>query len=206
MNSLEQEAGEEQEEGQGGEQEQPQEWDKPEPWMLASLTFKPRETSKKGEEQKKMKGRFDEIAPEEEQLECPPCGEMYQLGRTDHEETTQVRQVYSLNARYKDFKPVQVVVDSAAVDAVMCKGTIEELRGPNAGPLKKGEAALQGINYVTADGGEVPNEGEQGVNVLTREGHVCDMTWQVADIQKPLLAVAALTRTGHEVRFRANGG
>ena len=59
---------------------------------------------------------------------------------------------------------------------------------------------------MTADGGEVPNLGEMPVNMVTREGHLCDMTWQVADIKKPLLAVAALTKTGHEVRFRKADG
>ena len=32
------------------------------------------------------------------------------------------------------------------------------------------------------------------------------MTWQVADIQKPLLSVRALTETGHQVNFRKHDG
>ena len=135
-----------------------------------------------------------------------PCGAVYQLGRSDLRDTTRTRQVYSLKAKYKDYKPVQVVVDSAAVECVANKGIIEDLRGPNAGPIKKGAAAAAGVSYVTADGGEVPNEGEQDVNMMTKEGHMCGMTWQVADIQKPLLAVTALTKTGHEVRFRQSDG
>ena len=116
------------------------------------------------------------------------------------------RALYALKPKYQGFKPVQVVVDSAAVDCVMSKTTVNELRSDPEAPLKQGAAAKAGVSYVAADGGEIPNEGEQPVDMLTREGHECDMTWQVADIQKPLLSVRALTKTGHQVNFRQNDG
>jgi len=116
------------------------------------------------------------------------------------------RPLYALKPKYQGFKPVQVVVDSAAVDCVMARTTINEIRSNPDAPLKQGEAAKAGVSYVAADGGEIPNEGEQLVDMMTKEGHECDMTWQVADIQKPLLSVRALTKSGHQVNFRQNDG
>ena len=118
----------------------------------------------------------------------------------------EARAVYALKKKYEGYKPIQVVVDSAAVDCVLAKGDSDKLRGDTQEPLKKGPAAKEGICYIAADGVEIPNEGELDVAVNTQEGHECQMTWQVADIQKTLLAVPALTKSGHEVVFRKKDG
>ena len=97
-------------------------------------------------------------------------------------------------------------MDSAAVESVMPRHMVDGMRSDPTQPLRQGAAAKAGVTYVSADGGEIPNEGEHMVEMLTKEGHHCGMTWQVADIQKPLLAVTALASTGHEVRFRENDG
>ena len=68
------------------------------------------------------------------------------------------------------------------------------------------EAANEGVKYTTADGGEVPNLGEQDLTIHTSEGHHCGLKFQVADIQKPLLSVTQLTAAGNEVQFGKNGG
>ena len=139
----------------------------------------------------------------------PKKRQVWPLWRSDTvqpEPKPEKREIYALRKQYQGFKPVQLVVDSAAVDCVMPKKILDTVRINSEAPLKQGEAAKAGINYVAADGGEIPNEGEQEVDMLTKERHECQMTWQIADIQKPLLAVASLAKTGHEVRFRKRDG
>ena len=116
------------------------------------------------------------------------------------------KEVYALKPTYRGYKPIEVVVDSAAVDCVMPRRTVDEVRGDTKGPLRQGASALAGVHYVSADGGEIPNEGEMDVNMVTEEKHEAGMTWQVADIKRPLLSVPAMTKTGHEVRFRERDG
>ena len=103
-------------------------------------------------------------------------------------------------------KPVEVVVDSAAVECVMARKDLDRLRDNPEEPLRQGEAARAGVHYVSADGGEIPNEGEQDVDMVTKEKHEVGMTWQVADIKRPLLSVPAMAKAGHEVRFREKDG
>ena len=120
--------------------------------------------------------------------------------------TLGMKPLYALKPKFQGYKPIQLVVDSAAVDCVMSKTVMDGLRSNPEEPLKQGSAAKAGVSYVAADGGEIPNEGEQEVEMLTKEKHECNMTWQIADIQKPLLSVRALTKTGHQVNFRKHDG
>ena len=62
------------------------------------------------------------------------------------------------------------------------------------------------MHYVAADGGRIPNLGECKVHVLTKEQHRSSITFQVADVQKPILSVSALTSLGHAVVFGKTGG
>ena len=60
--------------------------------------------------------------------------------------------------------------------------------------------------YSTADGGEIANLGEQNIRFQTQEGHRCGMTFQVADVKRPLLSVPALAARGNRVTFDNTGG
>ena len=140
--------------------------------------------------------------------------EVYPLWRSGDDQEAQPasgqrpapRPMYALKQKYQGYKKMQLIVDSAAVDSVLTKKDYNTIAGPDAGPPRPGEASLAEVNYITADGGEVPNEGELDVKLITEEEHECGMTWQIADIQKSLLAVRSLTKTGHEVKFRETGG
>ena len=44
------------------------------------------------------------------------------------------------------------------------------------------------------------------MQVLTKERQECRITFQVADISKPLLAVSGLVRSGNKVSFTDTGG
>ena len=72
--------------------------------------------------------------------------------------------------------------------------------------ILEGLAAKSGVKYQSADGSTMPNLGEQQVAFVTSEGHSCNLTFQVADVHKPLIAVTQLTAAGNELRLYKNGG
>ena len=65
---------------------------------------------------------------------------------------------------------------------------------------------MNGEKYLTVNGKEIPNRGEQVVNLLTQEKHRCTLTFQVTDVTKPLLSVAQLAASDHEILFDTQGG
>ena len=86
--------------------------------------------------------------------------QVWPLWRSDtvqSEPKPEKREVYALRKQYQGSKPVQLVVDSAAVDCVMPKKILDTVRPNPEAPLTQGAAAKAGINYVAADGGEIPN-------------------------------------------------
>ena len=48
--------------------------------------------------------------------------------------------------------------------------------------------------------------GEQNVQFLTNEGYVGEIPFQLADIERPLIAVSALAKAGNMVELGADGG
>ncbi len=56
-----------------------------------------------------------------------------------------------------------------------------------------------GVEYVCADGGHIPNLGEKLVGGVSDERHMLSINFQVACVDKPLIAVSKLTAAGHEV-------
>ncbi len=96
-------------------------------------------------------------------------------------------------------KKILVIVDSGACDHVMPRRMFERI------PVTKGIAAENEIMYVTADGGRIPNLGEQKLTMRV-EGRKIVTTFQVADVNKPILSVTKLTEDGNEVKFTRRGG
>ena len=73
-------------------------------------------------------------------------------------------------------------------------------------PLLPSAGSKAGVKYVTANGTEMPNRGEQRVRVQTKEGAMCMLKMQVTDVRKPLMSVAKICDTGHKVTFSSHGG
>jgi hypothetical protein len=63
-----------------------------------------------------------------------------------------------------------------------------------------------GRKYRGPDGTRITNEGEQKVQFVTEEGHKCGMVWQIADVERPLIAVSHLSAAGNHVTFTKTGG
>ena len=63
-----------------------------------------------------------------------------------------------------------------------------------------------GGRYRAANGVRIPNLGQQRVSFRTSEGHGCSLRFQVADVERPLISVSQLGKTGHKVEFEGDKG
>ena len=117
-----------------------------------------------------------------------------------HSRKRQERRSCGASRQYEGFKKLEVLVDSGAAASVMPQRYVDDR------VITKGEAAKKGVHYVAADGGRIPNLGEVRVNLLTKEKEKASVTFQVADVHKPILSVSALTAHGHRVSFTKEGG
>lgn len=96
--------------------------------------------------------------------------------------------------------PLWITVDSGAPENAVS----EEL---NLGvPTVPSKRSAEGIQYIAANGGSMPNHGEKAVKVMVGEGHRCLLRVQVTDVKKPLLSVARICDAGHTVTLRPEGG
>ena len=67
-------------------------------------------------------------------------------------------------------------------------------------------AARSGVQYVSADGGHIPNLGEVKVHFETKDRQRCDLVCLVADLEKPSIAVGTWTQSGDDASLRKAGG
>ena len=88
----------------------------------------------------------------------------------------------------------EVTVDSAAEESV-CPAHWAQQFGVQ--PVPKGRQ----ISLVNASGGKIAHYGSRKVVMATTSGQNLDMTFQVTDVKKPLLAVSRLCERGNLVQF-----
>ena len=72
-------------------------------------------------------------------------------------------------------------------------------------PIAESEGSKKGVHYVAAGGARIPNIGQKRVVFATPQGQVSAMTFQVADINKPLASVSKICKKGHRVVFDDDG-
>eukprot|EP00969_Alexandrium_andersonii_P365192 15465672-Alexandrium_andersonii.AAC.1 len=72
--------------------------------------------------------------------------------------------------------------------------------------VEPGEAFKRGTRYLAADGGRIPNLGGVEVGFFTKEQHRRRIRFQVAAVERPLLAVSTLAKAGNDVYFGVDGG
>ena len=63
-----------------------------------------------------------------------------------------------------------------------------------------------GGRYRAANGARLPNLGQLLAAFHTPEGHRCSLRFQVAGVERPLVSVSQLARTGHRVEFGVDEG
>jgi len=95
---------------------------------------------------------------------------------------------------------IDAIVDSGASDSVGPTGMAPWIK------TKASEGSKRGQNFHTACGGEIPNEGEKRVPIVTREGRRGMANFQCADVSRPLMSVSRICDQGNCVVFTATGG
>ena len=69
-----------------------------------------------------------------------------------------------------------------------------------------GSVVPRGRGYRAANGTGIKNLGQVQVAFGTNEGHKCQIPFQVAEVEQPLLSVAHLTAAGNKVELGATDG
>merc|ERR1711940_184406 len=99
-----------------------------------------------------------------------------------------------------DYEVITVTVDSGASDHVAPLTTAKHIR------IEETEASRNGLCYQAAYGESISNIGQRNIKALTNEGETVAMTWQVADIKRPLASVGRICDAGNTAIFTRLGG
>ena len=91
-------------------------------------------------------------------------------------------------------------MDSGAAESVCPRSMAPQFR------IEDTEASRGGVYYTSANGGRLPNLGEQTIPVALENGVKTMATFQVADVSRPLMSVAKVCELGNRVIFGASGG
>ena len=68
------------------------------------------------------------------------------------------------------------------------------------------EASRRRFRYQIANGGRVRNVGQKQIRGLTSDGFPIGMTWQVADVKRPLASIGRMCDAGNTAVFTSRGG
>jgi hypothetical protein len=94
------------------------------------------------------------------------------------------------------------------IEAVVDSGAEESVAPPNFFPGRVAPSPMSraGKKYKAANGSRIPNLGQQRVAFTSPEGHKCGMPFQVAAVERPLVAVSQLAAAGNKVVLEKDGG
>ena len=98
------------------------------------------------------------------------------------------------------WREVDVVLDSGAADSVCPKDMVPHFA------IEDSEASRAGVYYTSANGGKIVNIGQTHVPIALDNGAKSVVTFQVADVSRPLMSVGKVCKTRNRVIFGANGG
>ena len=92
-----------------------------------------------------------------------------------------------------------MLVDSGAADTIIPNDWFIEHE------LRESEGQRLGAYYVAANGAPIRNEGERTLAMVTQEGQVRQMVFQVAKTKKALASVSKIVANGNRVIFDDEG-
>ena len=95
---------------------------------------------------------------------------------------------------------VESVMDSGSAEWVAHKDHFPDY------PSEESPGSRRGQHFTSATGEEVPNEGQKVIPVVTEEGRNKKVTWQLAEVQKPLTAVGKICDNDAICVFGKRGG
>ena len=97
--------------------------------------------------------------------------------------------------RKGEWEVITLYVDSGATETVVGEDSLTSVI------TKEGEACRRGVKYEVANGVRIANKGEKEFTGTTEEGCQRGIVAQVADVNKALLSVSRLVKSGHRVVF-----
>ena len=95
---------------------------------------------------------------------------------------------------------VECVLDSGAAECVAPMGMIAHIK------VEDSPGSVAGLHYTVANGGRIPNRGQQRIPVQLGNGDRTSATFQLADVQRLLMSVAKVCAAGNRVMFGQLGG
>ena len=97
------------------------------------------------------------------------------------------------------WEEIELMVDSGASETVMSEDMLQSVE------TKEGRGSKNGVVYEVANGVRIANLGEKKFLGTSGEGISRQITAQVCDVNKGLLSVSKMMRSGHRVVFDQNG-
>ena len=92
-----------------------------------------------------------------------------------------------------------ITMDSGAGNNVMPRRMVMR-----KSDIRESEGSRNGVHYVAANNGRIPNEGEYDLKFNTAEGTEQYLTFQIAEVNKALCAISNLVDRGFKVVFDKN--
>ena len=89
-----------------------------------------------------------------------------------------------------------ITVDSGAANNVMPRRMVR-----NKSKIRSSPSSRRGVQYVAANNGRIPNEGEVDFKFTTAEGNDEEFVVQIAEVNKALGSVSYLVDHGYRVTF-----
>ena len=73
-------------------------------------------------------------------------------------------------------------------------------------PIRETAASRQGVHDVAANGSKISNMGAKRIRGFTKERTPLDMTWQIAEVKRPLASIGRICDAGNTAIFTDKGG
>ena len=109
-------------------------------------------------------------------------------------------EVLAAESEEPEFFEIEVAADSGCAEHVA-----DKLSAPNH-TLAESRMSRAGFAFLAADGGEIPNEGEMTLNMVSDEKAPIRSTFQAAKVTRPLMSIFRFCDNGNEVFFTKNEG
>lgn len=103
----------------------------------------------------------------------------------------------------------QTMSGMVRVKSIMDSGAAESVAPPSMAPgvcIEESPGSRRGQHYISASKTRIPNLGQQTINALTNENQKARVTYQVAEVSRPLTAVGSTCDQGNLVIFSSTGG
>ena len=99
------------------------------------------------------------------------------------------------------FEEIELAVDSGATETVVGEEMLSNIK------TIQGECAKRGVEYEVANGETIPNVGERRCILMSEDSNSPKaITFQIADIHKPLLSVSRCAGLGFQCVLGKYGG